>query len=97
MALFSSKASRVGSKHFVKGESEAEVPLQTAGDYWYQPGGGHHNDSFPTGEPTILLIQWERPMGVHFYLNEQNQDSKGGVHAPLLVLISPQFGHWCAV
>ncbi|MES0808910.1 DUF4437 domain-containing protein [Roseibium sp. SCPC15] len=55
------------SKHFIKGESEADVPLQTPGDYWYQPGGEHHNDSFPTDEPTILFIQWEGPMDVHFH------------------------------
>ncbi|WP_170416162.1 DUF4437 domain-containing protein [Ruegeria atlantica] len=58
------------SKHYIKGESEAEVPLQTPGDYWYQPGGEHHNDSFPTDEPTILLIQWEGPMDVHFHPEE---------------------------
>ncbi|WDD98862.1 hypothetical protein [Thalassomonas actiniarum] len=50
------------SKHYVAGESEAEVPLQNPGDYWYQPGGKLHNYSFPTDEPTVLFIQWEGPM-----------------------------------
>ncbi len=54
------------AKHYIKGESEAEVPLQTLGHYWYQPGREYHNDAFPTDEPTILLIQWEGPMNVHF-------------------------------
>lgn len=58
------------SKHYVKGESEAEVPLQTPGDYWYQPGGEPHNDSFPTDEPTILFIQWDGPMDVQFHPGE---------------------------
>lgn len=55
------------SKHYLESESEAGVPLQTPGDYWYQPGGEPHNDSFPTDEETILFIQWEGPMDVHFH------------------------------
>lgn len=58
------------SKHYLQGQSEADVPLLTPGDYWYQPGGEHHNDSFPNDEPTILLIKWDGPMDVHFHPEE---------------------------
>lgn len=54
------------SKHWIEGETEAEAPLQTPGDYWYQTGGQVHQDSFPTGEETILFLQFEGPIDTTF-------------------------------
>ena len=48
-----------GVKHWRKGEAEADAPLHRPGDYWYQSGGEWHQDSFPTGEETILFIKFD--------------------------------------
>lgn len=32
-------------KHWDEGQLEADVPIQTAGAYWYQPGGQLHSDN----------------------------------------------------
>lgn len=52
------------SKHWVDGQTEADVPLQRPGDYWYQFGGQAHQDSFPTDEPTIIYVQFDGPLDV---------------------------------
>ena len=57
---------RGASKHWAKGESEADAVLQRPGDYWYQTGGQLHQDSFPTDEETILFIQFEGPADTTF-------------------------------
>ncbi|SHG84086.1 hypothetical protein SAMN05443551_0754 [Marivita hallyeonensis] len=53
-----------GSKHWIAGQSEEDVPLQRPGDYWYQIGGEAHQDSFPTDVPTIIYVQFEGPLDV---------------------------------
>ena len=54
------------SKHWLEGETEADVPLQRPGDYFYQAGGQIHQDSFPTNAETILYVQFEGPIDVTF-------------------------------
>jgi hypothetical protein len=54
------------SKHWVKGETEADALLQQPGDYWYQTGGQVHQDSFPTDTETILFIQFDGPADTTF-------------------------------
>ena len=54
------------SKHWAKGETEADAPLQRPGDYWYQAGGQVHQDSFPTDEETILFLQFDGPVDTDF-------------------------------
>ena len=57
---------RGGSRHWAEGASEADAPLQTPGDYWYQQAGQVHQDSFPTDEETILFLQFEGPADTIF-------------------------------
>lgn len=61
------------SKHWVKGESEADALLQRPGDYWYQAGDQVHQDSFPTDEPTILFLQFDGPMDAFFELIQRHR------------------------
>lgn len=55
------------SKHWVKGQSESDAPLQTPGDYWYQAGEEVHQDSFPTDAETILFLRFEGPIDSFFH------------------------------
>ncbi len=50
------------NQHYMLGENEADSPLRTPGDYWYQPGEEPHADGFPGDASTVLFIQWEGPM-----------------------------------
>ncbi len=54
------------SKHWAKGESEADARLQVPGDYWYQEGGLVHQDSFPTDRETVIFLQFEGPLDTIF-------------------------------
>ena len=53
------------SKHWLEDQDGANAPLQTAGDYWYQPGNQIHQDSFPSDEVTTVFLSFEGPIDFH--------------------------------
>lgn len=54
------------SKHWVEGQTEDDVPFQTAGDYFYQQGGQWHQDAFTSDQETIVYIVYEGATNAEF-------------------------------
>lgn len=52
-------------KHWDEGQSEADVPVQTAGAYWYQPGDQLHSDNC-LSEFCVAFVVFDGAIDSHY-------------------------------